>query len=61
MFHSTASLVSLFFGLGVFCLIVAVGWRSAQNRRILRMQDSNGNETIIIADEDDKVTSIATE
>ena len=61
MTDSASSLMALLFGLAVFVLIVAVGWRSVQNRRILRLQGSNGAETIIIASEDDDVTSIATE
>jgi hypothetical protein len=52
--------MALLFGLAVFVLIVAVGWRSVQNRRILRLQGANGEETIIIAGEDDEVSSIAT-
>ncbi len=61
MTDSASSLMALLFGMAVFVLIVAVGWRSVQNRRILRLQGSNGAETIIIAGEDDDVTSIATE
>jgi len=52
--------MAIIFGLAVFALIVAVGWRSVQNRRILRMQGVNGQETIIVAREDDEVTSIVT-
>jgi hypothetical protein len=48
------------FGLAVFALIVAVGWRSVQNRRILRLQGANGQETIIVAREDDDITSVVT-
>lgn len=58
--ESAASLWALIFGLAVFAVIVAVGWRSVQNRRILRMKDGDGEETIIIADEDDIVTTVAT-
>jgi hypothetical protein len=60
MTGSESSLMAILLGLGVFAIIVAIGWRSVQNRRILRMQDSNGHETIIVAREDDEVTSIAT-
>jgi hypothetical protein len=52
--------MAILFGLAVFAVIVAVGWRSVQNRRILRLQGANGEETIIVASEDDEVSSIAT-
>ena len=52
--------MALFFGLAVFAVIVAVGWRSVQNRRILRLQDSNGQETIIVAREGDDISSVVT-
>src|SRR5829696_5318977 len=57
---STTSLMAIAFGVAVFAVIVAVGWRSVQNRRILRLQGADGKETIIIAGEDDDVTSLAT-
>lgn len=60
MTESSSSLMAILFGMAVFAIIVAVGWRSVQNRRILRMQGANGAETIIIAGEDDEVTSVAT-
>jgi hypothetical protein len=60
MTDSAASLVAILLGVGVFLVIVAVGWRSVQNRRILRMQGANGQETIIVAGEDDEVSSIVT-
>jgi hypothetical protein len=60
MTDSTASLVAVILGLGVFLVIVAVGWRSVQNRRILRMQGADGHETIIVAGEDDEVSSVVT-
>ncbi len=60
MTDSTSSLLAILFGLGVFAIIVAIGWRSVQHRRILRLQDANGHETIIVASEDDDVSSIAT-
>lgn len=60
MTESSSNFTAILFGLAVFTLIVAVGWRSVQNRRILRLQGANGTETIIIAGEDDEVTSIAT-
>lgn len=60
MTDSTSSLMAIMFGLAVFALIVAVGWRSVQNRRILRLQGANGEQTIIVAGEDDEVSSIVT-
>jgi len=60
MTHSAANLLAILFGLGVFAIIVAVGWRSVQNRRILRLQGADGHETIIVAGEDDQITSVAT-
>lgn len=60
MTHSATSLMAILFGLAVFSVIVAVGWRSVQNRRILRLQGADGEETIIVAGEDDEVSSIAT-
>lgn len=60
MTESSSTMMAILFGLAVFALIVAVGWRSVQNRRILRMQGANGTETIIVASEDDDVTSVAT-
>ena len=52
--------MAILFGLGVFMIIVAVGWRSVQHRRILRMQGANGQETIIVAGEDDEISSVVT-
>ena len=60
MTDSGSNLMAILFGLGVFAIIVAVGWRSVQNRRILRLQGANGEETIIVAGEDDEVSSVAT-
>ena len=60
MSDSTSSYLAIFFGLAVFAVIVAVGWRSVQNRRILRMQGANGQETIIVASEGDDVSSVVT-
>ena len=60
MTDSASSLLAILFGLGVFAVIVAIGWRSVQNRRILRLQGANGQETIIVAGEDDDITSVAT-
>jgi hypothetical protein len=60
MTESQSSLMAIVFGLGVFAIIVAIGWRSVQNRRILRMQGADGHETIIVAGEDDDVSSIVT-
>ncbi len=58
MSGSEASLMAIIVGLGVFAVIVAVGWRSVQNRRIMRLQDSSGKETIIVANEDDHISSV---
>ena len=52
--------MAVIFGLAVFALISAVGWRSVQNRRILRLQGANGQETIIVAGEDDDIRSVVT-
>ena len=60
MTDSTSTLLAILFGLGVFAIIVAIGWRSVQNRRILRLRGSDGQETIIVAGEDDDVSSIVT-
>jgi len=60
MTDSTSTLLAILFGLGVFAIIVAIGWRSVQNRRILRLRDANGHETIIVASEDDDVSSVTT-
>ena len=60
MTGSESSFLAILLGLGVFAIIVAIGWRSVQNRRILRMQGANGQETIIIAREDDEISSVAT-
>lgn len=60
MTDSTSSLLAILLGLGIFAIIVAIGWRSVQNRRILRLQDASGHETIIVAGEDDEVTTVAT-
>jgi len=45
-------------GLGVFLTIVAIGWRSVQHRRIMRLRGADGQETIIVAREDDEITSV---
>lgn len=60
MTEASSSLMAILFGAAVFALIVAVGWRSVQNRRILRLQAADGSETIIVAGEGDEVTSVAT-
>ncbi len=60
MTDSSSSLIAIIFGIAVFALIVAVGWRSVQNRRILRLQGADGQETIIVAGEDDDVSSVVT-
>lgn len=58
MTDSQSTILAILFGLGIFAVIMAIGWRSVQKRRILRMQDSDGHETIIIASEDDEISSI---
>ena len=60
MTGSASSVMAILFGLAVFSVIVAVGWRSVQNRRILRLHSANGKETIIVAGEDDEISSIVT-
>jgi hypothetical protein len=60
MTDSASSVLAILLGLGVFAIIVAIGWRSVQNRRILRLQGADGRETIIVAREDDEISSIAT-
>ncbi len=60
MTNSTSSLLAILLGLGVFAIVVAIGWRSVQNRRILRVQSADGRETIIVAREDDVISSVAT-
>jgi len=60
MTNSELNLLAFVLGLGVFAVIVAVGWRSVQNRRILRVQGANGQETIIVANEDDEISNIVT-
>ena len=60
MTDSVTSLMAILFGLAVFSVIVAVGWRSVQNRRILRLQGASGEEMIVVAGEDDEVSSIVT-
>ncbi len=58
MTQSASSLMAIVFGLAVFAIIVAVGWHSVQNRRILRLQGAKGQETIVVAREDDDISSI---
>ncbi|MEO7813962.1 MAG: hypothetical protein ABIR87_00785 [Sphingomicrobium sp.] len=60
MTNSASTTLAILFGLAVFAVIVAVGWRSVQNRRILRMKGADGQETIVVANESDKVTSVET-
>lgn len=60
MTDSATSMMAILFGLAVFAVIVAVGWRNVQNRRILRLKDANGQETIVVAGEDDEISSVAT-
>ena len=60
MTNSASTIMAILLGLAVFAVIVAVGWRSVQNRRILRLRDANGQETIIVAGEGDDVSSVVT-
>ena len=60
MTNSASSFMAIVFGLAVFAIIIAVGWRSVQNRRILRLRGADGQETIIVAGEDDDVRSVTT-
>jgi hypothetical protein len=60
MTDSTSSLLAILLGLGVFAIIVATGWRAVQNRRILRLRGADGRETIIVAGEDDEISSVST-
>jgi hypothetical protein len=60
MTHSQSTLLAILLGLGVFAVIVAIGWRSVQNRRIVRLQGADGQETIIVAREDDDISSVVT-
>jgi len=60
MTNSPSTLMAFLFGLAVFAVIVAVGWRSVQNRRILRLRNADGQETIIVAGEGDDISSVAT-
>ncbi|HEX8239919.1 MAG TPA: hypothetical protein VF574_09295 [Allosphingosinicella sp.] len=61
MTNSTSTLLAVLLGLGVFAIIVAIGWRSVQNRRILRLRGADGRETIIVANEDDEISSVTTD
>jgi hypothetical protein len=58
--NSESNIMAILLGLGVFAIIVAIGWRSVQNRRILRLQGADGKETIIVAREDDEISSVTT-
>ncbi len=60
MTDSASNYLSIIFGLAVFAVIMAVGWRSVQNRRIMRIQGANGQETIVVAREDDEIRSVVT-
>lgn len=60
MTDSASTFMAVIFGIAVFAVIAAVGWRSVQNRRILRLKSANGQETVIVAGEDDDITSVAT-
>ena len=52
--------MAIVFGLAVFAIIMAIGWRSVQNRRVLRLRGPDGHETIIVAGEDDDISSVST-
>lgn len=52
--------MAIIFGRDVFAVMVAVGWRSVQNRRILRFQGANGQERIIVARENDDISTVVT-
>ncbi|MEO7751409.1 MAG: hypothetical protein ABIS09_08835 [Sphingomicrobium sp.] len=60
MTDSASNFMSIIFGLAVFAVLVAVGWRSVQNRRIMRIEGADGQETIVVADEDDQISSVVT-
>ena len=60
MTDSTATLLAIIFGLAVFAVIVVIGWRSVQHRRIVRLRGAEGQETIVVADEDDEISSVVT-
>lgn len=60
MTESSSSFLAILFGLGVFAVIVVIGWRSVQNRRILRLRNASGQETIIVAREGDEISSVVT-
>ncbi len=60
MTNSASSFMAIVLGLAVVAIVVAVGWRSVQNRRILRLQGSDGQETIVVAREDDDIPSLIT-
>jgi hypothetical protein len=60
MTQSQSTLLAILLGLGVFAVIVAIGWRSVQNRRIVRLQGADGHETIVVAREDDDISSVVT-
>ena len=60
MTDSTSTVLALIFGFGVFAVIMAIGWRSVQNRRILRLQGADGHETIVVAREGDEIASVVT-
>ena len=60
MTDSAATLMAIIFGIAVFAVIVVIGWRSVQNRRIVRLQGADGHETIIVASEDDEISSVET-
>jgi hypothetical protein len=60
MTDSASTAMAIIFGFGVFAVIVAMGWRSVQNRRILRLRGADGQETIVVAREGDEIASVVT-
>ena len=60
MTDSAATLMAAIFGIAVFAVIVVIGWRSVQNRRIVRLRGADGHETIVVADEGDEISSVET-
>jgi hypothetical protein len=60
MTDSNATLMAVIFGIAVFAVIVVIGWRSVQRRRIVRLQGADGQETIIIGREDDEISNVVT-
>ena len=60
MTDSAADFIAVVLGIGVFLVIVAIGWRTVQRRRIVRLQGADGHDTIIVAGEDDEISNVVT-